>query len=381
MKIKKIISLLLSILLLFCTTACKSNDAVLSSNVETDSSTATDKNDPTDTTYNFSSIKEVEYYCVKNFTESDTIYSVSSIITDSDTDICNFTTKILCEDENVKIEDKIITVPYKYTKTKKAVKLTAYHLLTDISYDFTIKPEKSWDLIFEDNFEGTQIDETKWNLWDLPDWQYFYSPDSFFLDGKGSLINRISILDTPNPEYNYDRQAGSMTTLDKFETTYGYFEIRMKPYLATGMRSAFWLVAGDMGDVDAANDSSAVNGCEIDIVETYVYTSNPAQTIHWDGYYNDQTKSENFSFAMDEVFDGEYHTFALRWSPNEYAFLIDGKVTAKTKHMGICNQPGYLLISSHFCDSGEMLLKPGESTDMAVDYVKVYQSPTDLKEK
>ena len=369
MKTKKIISILISILLLFCTTACKNNAATPSTKTE---------NNPVANMYGFSSIKKVEYYCVKNIPDSDTIYSISSIITDADTDICNFTTEISCEDENIKIDDMVITVPYKYTKRKKKIKLTAYHTDTGISYDFTIKPDDKWNLVFEDEFEGTRLDETKWNLWDSTDWQYFYSPDSFFLDGKGSLINRVSILETPHAEYGYDRQAGVMTTLDKFETTYGYFEIKMIPYLATGMRSAFWLMAGDMGDNDAADDSSAVNGCEIDIVETYFYTTNPAQTIHWDGYYNDQTKTEHYSFeGMDEVFDGEYHTFALRWSPKEYAFLIDGKVTAKTNNMGICNQPGYLLISSHFCNSGEMLLKSGETTDMAVDYVKVYQSPSD----
>ena len=152
----------------------------------------------------------------------------------------------------------------------------------------------------------------------------------------------------------------------------------MIPNLTSGLWSAFWLVGGDMSDKDAADDNTAVNGFEVDIVETYYYRDDPAQTIHWDGYHNNQTKSKSFSMkGMSQIFDGNYHTFAFRWSPDEYAFLIDGVVTNRTSEMGICNLPAYLLVSAHYGSAGEFVLKPGEHSDMIVDYVKVYQSPAD----
>ena len=55
----------------------------------------------------------------------------------------------------------------------------------------------------------------------------------------------------------------------------------------------------------------------------------------------------------------------------------DGKVTAKKKKMGISNQPGYLLVSAHYGNAGELVLKPGEYSDMIVDYVKVYSCSED----
>lgn len=85
-----------------------------------------------------------------------------------------------------------------------------------------------------------------WNVWDSADWQYFYLPESIFLDGKGNLINRVKINETEHPEFGYTKQTGAITTLDKYENTYGYYEIRLIPNLTSGMWNAFWLMAGDL---------------------------------------------------------------------------------------------------------------------------------------
>lgn len=273
-------------------------------------------------------------------------------------------------------------MPYDYIKKHDSVKLTAYHSGTEAKYDFTIKFEDEWNVIFEDNFDGNTINTDIWNIWDSADWQYFYSPDSLFLDGEGHLINRVSILETPDSKYGYSRQSGAMTTKDKYTSTYGYYEIRLKPHLTYGMWSAFWLMAGDMEDKDAANDGTATNGCEIDILESIYKTKIPSHAIHWDGYYNDQTKSLNIygkMAPMPEVFDGNFHTFAVRWSDQGYTFLVDGKITYTTTEADSCNQPAYMLISSHFGETwaGDVTLKAGEYSDTVVDYVKVYQSPKD----
>ena len=331
--------------------------------------------------YGFSEIKKVNYYCAKNTPKSDSIYVVSSVTTDKE-EKKSIDLKLICSNEDIKINGKSITIPYEYTKKHKSVKLNALHEPTGISCDFTLKFEDKWELTFEDNFDGTELNTDVWNVWDeMRDWRYAYSKDNIFLDGKGNLINRMSVSDDYDAETGEGRFTGTITTLDKFEQTYGYYEIRMIPNLTSGLWSAFWLVGGDMSDKDAADDGSAENGFEVDIVETYYYRTDPAQTIHWDGYYNDQTKSKSFKMAgLDHIFDGDYHTFAFRWGPDEYAFLIDGEVTNTTSEMGICNMPAYVLVSAHYGNAGEFVMKPGEYSDMIVDYVKVYQSPTDPKE-
>lgn len=362
------------------------------SSTTSDSTDSSTKSEPTpskdalEETFGFSSIKKVEYYCIKNIPQSDALYAVATIITNNGEDICDFTSEIICKDKNVTVNDKIITIPQSYLKSKDSILLTARHVASGISYDFTLKFEKPWNVIFEDNFDGTELNTDVWEVWDeMRDNKYSYSKDAMFLDGKGNLINRVSVLKDYDPAVQDSRQSGAITTKDKYETTYGYFEIRMKPHLTTGMWSAFWLMAGDMGDVDAVEDNSAVNGCEIDVVETIFSQKLPSHAIHWDGYYNDQTETFSASTLIKpnpEVFDGNFHTFAVRWSGYEYVFLVDGKVTvtAYPDHMGICKEPAYLLISSHIGEwAGNVTLQPGEYSDTVVDYVRVYQSSNDPK--
>ncbi len=393
MKIKKAFCLLICLSIMLVATACSNQEDTLSSSSTISTITSNDNlsdNTSTDNTvddsilemlYGFKSIKKVNYYCARNIPGSDTVYSVSSIITNKDTDIVSDTsTTILCDDKNVKIDDRIITIPASYTKNNKSVKLTAYHSGAGVKLDFTIKPASSWNKVFEDNFDGTKLNTDVWNVWDEErDWSYSYSKDNMFLDGQGNLVNRMSVLEKPDAATGESQTSGAMTTLDTFETTYGYFEIRMKPHKAEGLMGAFWLMCGDMGDKDAADDGTAKNGCEIDIIETFYHAKNPSHTIHWDGYT--YTKSHHFNNSgREDVFDGNFHTFAFRWSPTEYAFFIDGEVTGKTNKVDICDQPGYLLISSHFnTNAGTLPIGVGEHTDMIVDYVRVYSSPEDTK--
>ncbi len=426
MKSKRIFSLVLCIAVMLCATSCRKADDTYSSNLtsginttseiykdvefieenkdnnssvsskpaaSTESDTTSSKDNVSNITsddsgdsiiemlYGFKSIKNVNYYCVKNIPENDIIYSISNIITNKDTDIVTDTSiSILCEDKNVKIDNTLITIPADYSKKNKSVKLTVYHSGVGAKYDFTIKPDVKWNLVFEDNFDGTELNTDVWNVWDEErDWRYSYSKDNMFLDGQGNLVNRMSVLEKPDADTGESQTSGAMTTLDTFETTYGYFEIRMKPHRAEGLMGAFWLMCGDMGDKDAADDGTAKNGCEIDIIETFYHAKNPSHTIHWDGYTN--TKSHHFNNSgREDVFDGNYHTFAFRWSPTEYAFFIDGELTGKTNKVDICDQPGYLLISSHFnTNAGTLPIGVGEHTDMIVDYVRVYSSSDDIK--
>lgn len=331
--------------------------------------------------YGFKSIKRVDYNCIRNLEGSDTMYSVSAIITNKDTDIVTDTSVLIsCADKNVKIDGTVITVPASYTKNKKSVKCTVEHSGVGTKYDFTIKPVGSWNLIFEDTFDGPTVNTDVWNVWDEKrDWRYSYSKDNMFIDANGNLVNRMSVNENPDAVTGETQISGAMTTQGKFETTYGYFEVRLKPHKAAGLMGAFWLMCGDMGDKNAADDGTAKNGCEVDIIETFYHRLDPSHTIHWDGYT--YTKSHGFSNSgREDIFDGNFHTFAFRWSPTEYTFFIDGVVSAKTTKVDICDQPGYLLISSHFnTNAGTLPIGVGEHTDMLVDYVRVYSCPEDTK--
>ncbi len=350
-----------------------------SSNDSSDNSSNTSSQD-----YGLSRITNITYKCLKDLPGGDAQYQLDTVSTDTGTAL-DYMFDLSCKDKSIKIDKLVVTIPFEYRQKHDSVTVTATHRFAKISGEFVIKFDK-WNLVFEDDFNGTTLNTNVWNVWDEKrDSGYAYSKQNSFLDGKGNLVNRMSVLKEPDPITGQTKLTSVIETNDKFETTYGYFEIRMIPHRAMGLMGAFWLNCGDMSNENAPKDNTAVNGCEIDIVETFYHTKTPAQTIHWDGYgwYQDEngewqtvTKTKGLYVPpMENIFDGNYHTFSLYWSPEEYIFFVDGEVTNRTDVMGICNQPGYILISSHFnTDAGELPLKPGEHTDMIVDYVRVYKT-------
>ena len=348
-----------------------------SSDISSDDTTSTDIETTVnmEEQYGFSNLKTMDVKCIKDIPYGDAEYEVTAVRTNKDTNI-GYMCDITCNSSAITITDKTIYVPYDFKQNNDSITLTATHRPTGIKCNVKITFDK-WNLLFEENFDGTELNKNVWNIWDnMRDYRYSYSKDSMILDGEGHLINRVSVLDDSS------RISGAITTLDKYETTYGYFEISMKPHQTTGLVGAFWIMAGDMGDKDAIDDNSSVNGAEIDVVETLYNKKIPSHAVHWDGYTN--TKSYGNSDRLQpipEIFDGNFHTFAVRWTPDEYVFLVDGKVTDRTEAEGGCNQPGYILISSHFNENwaGEVTMQPGEHTDMVVDYVRIYQNSSDPK--
>ena len=337
--------------------------------------------------FNFDSIDTVNYFCIKNIPDSDIVYAVTEIIADTQQDI-SIGCKLYSNDSNVKINNNTITIPYSYKKQNKPVVITVRYSLTGQSCDFKIKYQDDWQMVWEDEFDGDEIDFTKWDY--RPDmlrdkgYVNYWDKSTMFVDGKGNLISRA----TPGKKTIWDYStkqnkevdaylSGAISTKGLFESTYGYYEAKVKLHHQTGMWGAFWLICGDM-DTDAPADNSSVNGCEIDVFESLYNYGGVTQNMHWDGFRgNTVSLPSNGYVTYIDTYDDQYHTFALSWTPNEYVFLVDGIVTRRTKAAGICNQPGYMIISTE-CGTwaGKWVLDEGESSDMLVDYVRVYQSDT-----
>ena len=329
----------------------------------------------------FDTIDTVNYFCVKNIPNSDIVYAITDIIANTNDDIA-LGCKLFCDDSNVKINNKTVTIPYSYKKQNKLVTVTVRYSLTGQSTKFTIKYQDDWQMIFEDEFNGDSIDFTKWNF--RPDWLRdkgyvnYWDKSTMFVDGKGNLVSRA----TPGKKMVHGKEidaylSGAVSTKGLFESTYGYYEAKVKLHHQTGMWGAFWLICGDM-DTDAPSDNSSVNGCELDVFESLYNYGGVTQNIHWDGFMgNTVSLRSNGYVTYINTYDNEYHTFALSWTPNEYVFLVDGIVTRRATAAGICNQPGYMIISTE-CGTwaGKWVLGEGEYSDMLVDYVRVYQSPT-----
>ncbi len=224
---------------------------------------------------------------------------------------------------------------------------------------------KNYALTFEDNFDGNRIDPTKWAYCPESRRQDVggYWRDSMTEVRDGNLILWAKLDDDGTPI------SGAIRSKEIFEQAYGYFECRMMMHKTTGFWGAFWMMCGQVTKVDG----SAVSGVEIDIIESGERARDGVNhALHWDGYGPDH-KSVSKVIRDPGQYDGNWHTYALQWTKDAYVFYIDGKETWRTSEPGICNQPGYLKLSTEFGTWAQPIV-PAELPDcIKVDRVRVYQ--------
>ena len=126
-----------------------------------------------------------------------------------------------------------------------------------------------WKLIWSDEFNGTKIDESKWEiLGDSKRRGAFWVKEDAYLDGKGHLVLRT--------KKDGDRfTSGAIRTRGRFEHQGGYWVARCKLPEEQGHWPAFWIMSGQVGRVgDGGRD-----GTEIDIVEFPLDLSRPPAEI------------------------------------------------------------------------------------------------------
>lgn len=216
-----------------------------------------------------------------------------------------------------------------------------------------------WEIVFEDDFDGDELDETKWARapeWARADVGNFWSDDMSFVDGKGHYVCRADIVDGVP-------LSGAVRTYETFRSTYGYYEICCTLHQAQGMWGAFWMMLGpDVGGGD---------GVEVDIFESLANVGKIYFTLHYDGY-GENHKSAGTGVHMPEIFDGSFHRFGLLWNEEGYKWYMDG-VEVFSANQSIVSKPGYMKISTECGSWGGKLDESQLPSDMLVDYVRVWQ--------
>ncbi len=254
------------------------------------------------------------------------------------------------------------------------------------------------NLIFFDDFDS--LNTSVWNVYTKKtDTDEGWGPESGVRRGAywdknqvftsdGNLIIRTEIKDGVC-------YTGAIDSNNKFETHYGYYEARCKVPLAHGMWSAFWIFCDEMG---APSSDPDVCGCEIDIFESPYYgvdyygSTIYQSALHMGDYDINYQKEERILNDVD-IYDGEFHVFALDWQENYYRFYVDGIMTLEfTPEDGfkMSEKDSFLFLSCEVGGndgivgstpfffaalSGKALFSTEESpVDFVVDYVKVYKT-------
>jgi len=241
--------------------------------------------------------------------------------------------------------------------------------------------EENEILLFEDNFNGAELNYNKWER--CPEMERqgelcVWDDEMSFLDGNGNLVIRA--------EWNSDDRrvhSGAVRTSGLFSAGYGYYEASIKFPVAPGTWGAFWIMAGEV----EKTENGASDGVEIDIIESINNERGEYNhALHWDGYGDEQKVFHSEALKKHNIYDGEFHTFGLLRSEDGYTFFIDGEESwgVSAEDVLPCPEKGYLKLTCEAADwAGAGTKKSVNSlpAEMIVDYVRVYLEKPQLTEK
>ena len=184
-----------------------------------------------------------------------------------------------------------------------------------------IYPEGYNAMIFQDEFTGTSVDETKWdydlgngsNGWGNGEGQYYTKKNATVKDGQLHITGKKERIDS----FNYT--SSRMVTRGKFFFKYGYIEAKISLPEVAGMWPAFWLLP----------ESNIYGGWpksgEIDIMEAKGrWNNSTSSALHFtDDKGNHTYTSHDYTFPNSGTFSS-FHTYACEWKQDVINYYIDG---------------------------------------------------------
>ena len=269
---------------------------------------------------------------------------------------------------------------------------TASHYESVYSHNVNEFEYGDWVLIFDDEFNGSEIDTTKWYTCE-DGWNRFHGECGAEL--QCYLDNNITISDgilrlvakrddngfiRPNCNILIPYSSGWVQTRTKFK--YGLIEARCKVPKGKGFWPAFWLFG---------------HRTEIDVFEIY---GNENDKTHSDmhNWQGDHMHCQQES-TIDNLYD-DYHVYRIEWDEFKIIYSVDGHtIREQYKYSNVLGQLitdrfnyincRYLYALNIFPDSSQSIIFnlaisnsidhpcPDETTtfpsSLDVDYIRVYK--------
>ena len=181
-------------------------------------------------------------------------------------------------------------------------------------------PLDGWTLVWNDEFDGTTIDPTKWGYdiggsgWGNNELQYYTDRKENSFIENGNLV-----IQTQKEEYSGRHYTSArMVTKYRGDWLYGHFEIRAKLPYGVGTWPAIWMLPTDWVYGGWPNSG------EIDIMEHVGYDPNVIHgSTHSKKYYFKIGTQKTATVRISNV-SKEFHTYAMEWFPDRIDMFVDG---------------------------------------------------------
>ena len=240
----------------------------------------------------------------------------------------------------------------------------------------------SWQLVWNDEFSGTNVDATKWSFdigngsggWGNNELEYYTSRATNVYVNNG-------VLHIVARKENYggcSYTSAKLKTAGLFSKLYGRFEFRVKLPQGMGYWPALWLMP-----VDSVYGGWAASG-EVDIMENKGRIPTQVMgTLHFGAPYPGQDQS----YGSPYTFPGSgsvtnFHVYDMEWTTNSFSWYVDNTLY-QTQTSWWSSGGGYpapfdipFYIIMNLAVGGQFDGPPNGSTvfpgDMQVDYVRAY---------
>lgn len=228
-------------------------------------------------------------------------------------------------------------------------------------------PSPDYELLFEDNFNGTKVDEAAWRYREgartSGTWiNGLNRKENVFVEG-GNLVIRAKV-----EEINGKTESTGGGVISRANFGYGYYETRSKPFMAgKGVHSAFWQAGANLDDKwDNNNNIFEIDSYEIDsghwvaANNLYVHIAPMGMgEMPWP-YRNGRV------FKLDR--DG-WWIDAYEYTPEGVTFYDHGAVIGQAEFKDLAAQQMVWLTALNGCGKVEAAKQPG---DTLFDYFRYY---------
>jgi beta-glucanase (GH16 family) len=185
-----------------------------------------------------------------------------------------------------------------------------------------------WELVWSDEFEGSQIDQNKWTF-DFGDWGWGNNELQYYTDNRpenARVENGVLVIEARKGDLGSKWTSARLTTRGKVAFLYGKIEFKAMVPKERGNWAAGWTLGNTYVD-----EKDWPYCGEIDIMESVGYEVDDETgdgiahaTVHTPAYY---FKIGNQISSTREVskIATEWHTYAVEWTPSEIRMLVDGE--------------------------------------------------------
>jgi len=226
-----------------------------------------------------------------------------------------------------------------------------------------------WTLFWNDEFNGTSLDTSKWSTLTQPSPRNneleYYTSEDVYVSG-GNLVLRSQKRSYDGLSYT----SGLVNSTGKFSTTFGRFEIRAKIPYGDGLWPAHWLLP--------ENNICWPTGGEFDIMENLGQdTKTVYGTYHWGTKCNNNVGSQG-TYKSSTSLSSDFHIYAIEWEKNTIRWYVDDYLYHYVNASSTLEIPSisqYWILNTAI--GGAWPVPPNNSTVWPqyhlIDYVRVYK--------